>query len=162
MIDKALINKLRINKNNNINYPFTVPVIANLQEVDLNHDVIGDIGSGKSTILELIATKLNLYRISEDLNYQNSDFKEIKEAIKYIDIDYLTKPKGFFFRSEDFITYIHFLENAKNEALLEIKRIDEEYKDRSSYAKGLAKMPHYRKINDIDNMFQQTLYEESF
>lgn len=125
MIDKALINKLRINKNNNINYPFTVPVIANLQEVDLNHDVIGDIGSEKSTILELIATKLNLYRISKDLNYQNSDFKEIKEAIKYIDIDYLTKPNGFFFRSEDFITYIHFLENAKNEALLEIKKIDE-------------------------------------
>ncbi len=165
MIRLTLIKKLIINTDIESNsYPFNLPVIAKLSTLDLNHDVVifvGNNGCGKSTILEILAVKLKLSRISEDLAYQDSEFKEIKEAISNFKIEYLKKPNGFFFRSEDFITYIRFLEKAKNEAYQEIARIEKEYQSKSPYAKSLASMPHYRTISDIDNLYQKSFIEES-
>lgn len=160
----VLIEKvIKVNKDA-ITYPYSIDSFKNLDELDLNFDIVilvGDNGSGKSTMLEIIATKLNLYRISEDLNYNDSEFKELKKEANGFDINYLTKPKGFFFRSEDFITYIKFLEKTREEALREINLINEEYKYKSSYAKGMAKMPHMRTIGDIDNMYKRSLGKQS-
>ena len=157
--------KVVTNKNiDSTNYPFSVNAIKKLDSLDLNHNMIilvGDNGSGKSTLLEIIATKLNLYRISEDLNYSDPEFMELKDSIKEFDLNYVVKPKGFFFRSEDFITYIKYLEKAKKEALEEIKNINEEYKDKSNFSKGLAKMPHYRTINDIESIYSNNLLTQS-
>lgn len=146
------------------NYPFSVASFKGLKDLDLNHDIVifvGDNGSGKSTLLEIIATKLNLYRISEDLNYNDIEFIDLKRVVKSFDINYLVKPKGFFFRSEDFITYIKYLDKQKEEALRELKAIEEEYKHKSSYSKSLARIPHLRTLGDINNMYQKDLNQES-
>ena len=160
----ALIRKLIKTEKNEDVYPFTVKSIKNLNILDFNNDIIilvGGNGSGKSTMLEIIATKLNLYRISEDLNYSDIEFETIKKAVNGFDIQYLTKPKGFFFRSEDFITYIKYLDKEKQIAAEELKRIDQEYKGKSALSKGLAKMPHVRTISEIEDMYQTNLNEQS-
>ena len=160
----ALIRKLIKTEKNEDVYPFTVKSIKNLNILDLNNDIIilvGGNGSGKSTMLEIIATKLNLYRISEDLNYSDIEFETIKKAVNGFDIQYLTKPKGFFFRSEDFITYIKYLDKEKQIAAEELKRIDQEYKGKSALSKGLAKMPYVRTISEIEDMYQINLNEQS-
>ena len=160
----ALIRKIIKTKTENKQYPFSVPVIKNLDQLDLNHDIIifiGENGSGKSTLLEIIALKLKLIRISMDLNYSDLEFSDLKVALKDFAIEYSLKPKGFFFRSEDFLSYIRFLNNAKAEAEGELKRIAVEYQDKSAYAKALASMPHKRTLNDIENLYQRNLHEQS-
>jgi predicted ATPase len=160
----ALIRKILKKTNENSQYPFSTPIIRNLTELDLNHNLIifiGENGSGKSTLLELIALKLSLQRISMDLTYSDPEFKDLKKAINSFNIDYLVKPKGFFFRSEDFISYIRFLNEAKTEAESELKRINHEYQNKSGFSKALASMPHKRTISDIENMYQRSLYKQS-
>lgn len=160
----ALIKSI-IKKDTDFNsYPFLVKSIQKLNTLDLNHDLtilVGDNGSGKSTLLEIIATKLNLYRISEDLNYKDIEFTEIKNSISSFDITFSTKPRGFFFRSEDFITYIKYLDKQKSEALEEIKRINEEYKNKSAFSKGQAVSPHYRTLGDIEGLYSKNLNQQS-
>jgi predicted ATPase len=160
----ALIRQITNINQDKSGYPFSIKSFQNLKSLDLENDIvilIGDNGSGKSSLLEIIATKLNLYRISNDLNYKDIEFAEITESTSGFEITYQVKPKGFFFRSEDFITYIKFLDQAKLEAENELKRIDNEFKNKSSYSKSLAKMPHYRTINDIDGMYNSKLNELS-
>ena len=145
-------------------YPFSIDSFQKFDELNLDCNmviIVGDNGSGKSTLLEIIATKLNLYRISDDLNYNDIEFTDIKQAVTGFEIKYLTKPKGFFFRSEDFITYIKYLDKANQEAIEEIKRIDDSYKNKSDLSKSFAKMPHYRTIGEIEGMYQKKLNQES-
>lgn len=145
-------------------YPFSVPAIQELHTLQFNSPItifVGDNGTGKSTLLELIACKLNLYRISNDLNYRDPDFIPIKEAASSFKLNYSVKPKGFFFRSEDFTTYVSFLHQAKKEAREEIKRIDETFTKSSDYAKTLAKSAHYRTLGEVRSMYQRSLEEES-
>ncbi|MDD4000329.1 MAG: AAA family ATPase [Bacilli bacterium] len=159
----AIIRKI-IRLNEKEGYPFSVPVIKNLTELDLNYNLVifvGDNGSGKSTLLETIAVKLGLNRIGKDTAYQDIEFFEIKRAINSFQIEYLLKPRGFFFRSEDFLSYIRFLDEAKAEAKKELKRIEMSYQNKSSYSQTLATMPHKRTLADIDNLYQKNLHEES-
>lgn len=155
---------IKLKNNDDDKYPFSVPIIKNLDFLDLSHNVtiiVGENGSGKSTLLEIVALKLKLYRISFDSSYQDEEFLDLKQAIKDFKITYKVKPQGFFFRSEDFITYLHFLEHAKREAYAEINRIKEEYQYKSTLAKSLAMMPHYRTLNDIESMYNNPLLEVS-
>jgi len=160
----ALIRNI-IKKHSDLNeYPFSIKSFQNLDNLSLDQDItilVGDNGSGKSTLLEIIATKLNLYRISEDLNYKDIEFESIKKASASFDINYLIKPKGFFFRSEDFITYIKYLDKTKSEALAEINQINQEYKGKSSLSISLAKSPHLKTIGAINSMYNKDLNEQS-
>lgn len=145
-------------------YPFSIKSFKKLDTLDSNHNLIvlvGENGSGKSTLLKIIAAKLNLYRISKDLNYNDKEFIKIKKSLKHFEISYTIRPKGFFFRSEDFITYRKYLEDTKSEAINELSRIDEEYKGKSNYSKNLARMPHIRNLDDLNTMYNNNLLELS-
>ncbi|HHX79552.1 MAG TPA: AAA family ATPase [Acholeplasmataceae bacterium] len=159
----ALIRKI-IKTSSNEHYPFSVPVIENLKELDLEQDIIifsGENGSGKSTLLEIIALKLNLVRISLDINYSDPEFSDLKAAINAFTVEFSLKPNGFFFRSEDFISYLRYLNKTKVEAEKELKRIETEYREKSAYSKILASMPHKRTLNELDNLYQRNLEEQS-
>ena len=62
-MNNLFIRKIEIDKNNNDNYPFSIPVIKNFKELELNKPltfIIGENGSGKSTLIEAIAVYLGL------------------------------------------------------------------------------------------------------
>ncbi|MCK7488171.1 MAG: hypothetical protein MZU97_23825 [Bacillus subtilis] len=145
-------------------YPFDLAMIKQLSKLSLASSVTiftGENGAGKSTLLELIACKLKLPRIAADSNYMENEFAAIQSAMPSLTLSYVSKPQGFFFRAEDFITYIRFLEREKAEAQAELKRIDREYEHKSAFAKMMAKSPHGRTIGEIDGMYAKTLSEES-
>lgn len=145
-------------------YPFGLPMFRFSQTIDLHPSVtifVGENGAGKSTLLELLASKLNLPRIAKDTQYQDGEFVLLKEALSNVTLNMVVRPQGFFFRSEDFITYIRFLEEEKAASAAELKRIQAEYKHRSDFAKMMASSPHRRTIGDIDGMYEKPLSEES-
>lgn len=160
-----LIYRLEKIDNDDNNFPFCIPSFQKLATLDLDNKVnifVGENGSGKSTLLEIIAIKLGLHRISSDIYYNDLEFIEIKKTLKAFKLYHTTKPKGFFFRSEDFITYIDFLQKAKKNTYEDLKLLKEE-----SIVKNNPHLYHYgagafaKTINEIDSMYEKELYDES-
>lgn len=145
-------------------YPHGLPMFRLSQTVDLNQPVtifVGENGAGKSTLLELLACKLNLPRIAKDTQYQDAEFAGLKKALGSVSLNMAFRPQGFFFRSEDFITYIRFLEEEKAASAAELERIRTDYAKRSDFAKMMASSPHQRTIGEIDSMYEKPLSDES-
>lgn len=135
-------------------FPFHLPLFN--QEILFDTPItllIGDNGCGKSTFLDILRAKLNLYKIGQ----KEDHFPYIEFKASY----HLHKPKGLYFSSEDFTTYINELEKEKKWSKEAIQEIDETYKNRSEFAKSLAKMPHGRTLHEIEHLHDRNLNESS-
>ena len=155
-----LVEKIYINPNDSRNYPFNMKLYQKSIEIDLNAAVtlfLGENGCGKSTLLKLIQSKLNLIRIKlpSELNEINID----KSQIKFFPS--LGKVKGFFFESIAFINYIEYIQGEINNSKENIQRVEKEYKNKSDYAKMMAKAPYNRTIFELENMYSKDLSKSS-
>lgn len=149
-----LLKSVHLKHKGKTGFPFHLPLFN--QEIYFDAPItilIGDNGCGKSTFLDILRVKLNLFKIGQkELHYTDIDFKATY---------HLHKPKGYYFSSEDFTTYINELEREKKWSKEAIKEIDETYKNRSELAKSLAKMPHGRTLHEIEHLHDRNLYESS-
>ncbi|MFW6320165.1 MAG: ABC transporter ATP-binding protein [Bacillota bacterium] len=145
-------------------FPYNLPFF-NGKPIKLSNTVTiisGSNGSGKSTLLELLAEKLGLYRITEQSDTTKTLRESILPATRHVDATYnLQKPKGFLFSAEDFTKYIQFLEHEKALAKQELETIDKTYKNKSTYAKMMAKSPHNKTLGEIDSLYQNPLLTAS-
>ena len=66
---------------------------------------------------------------------------------------HLNKPKGFYFSSEDFTTYIYEIQTAHQY----LKDIEQTYKDKSAFAKSQASSPHKRTLADLKALYDKDL-----
>lgn len=91
-------------------YPFCLPVIQGLSHMDFHPKVtfiVGENGTGKSTILEAIATSygFNPEGGTKNFNFSSKDtHSELKEYIKLIK-GYKNPKDGFFLRAESFYNF---------------------------------------------------------
>ena len=88
-------------------YPFCLPVIKSLNYMELHPNVtfiIGENGTGKSTLLEAIATSYGFNPEGGTKNFNFSTNDTHSELNKYIRlVKGVCKPKdGFFLRAESF------------------------------------------------------------
>jgi predicted ATPase len=145
-------------------FPFRLPFF-NDTPIELSPTVTiisGSNGSGKSTLLELLAEKLNLYRITQQSDTTQTLRESILPATSLVELSYdLQKPKGYLFSAEDFTKYIQFLEHEKAQAKKEIETIDKTYKHKSDYAKMMAKSPHHKTLGEIDGLYDHPLLTQS-
>lgn len=157
------INNATFNKSEKKSFPYDLSFF-NDEKIEFDSPItilVGENGTGKSTFIELMNEVLELPRIIGK-NDLNADFEILHSASKDVAIHRLhQKPNGFFFGAEDFTGYIHYLTKEKNESFEEIQRIEREYKDRSDYAKGMASMPHYRTIHEINQLHSRDLLSAS-
>lgn len=103
-------------------YPF-LPLIKNIHEIEFTAPVtffIGENGSGKSTILEIIAHKagFGLEGGSKNINFSTVDstLKGIEELDNYVTLSWRRKPRnGYFFRAESFFTVANQIDQIARE-----------------------------------------------
>jgi predicted ATPase len=134
----------------NSSYPYHIPIFD--QEITFNGPitiVIGDNGSGKSTLLEIIKEELGLFQIGKPLK----PLQHVKCDVKF----HLNKPKGFYFSSEDFTTYIYEIEKEIQTAHQYLKDIEQTYKNKSAFAKSQASSPHKRTLADLKALYDKDL-----
>ncbi len=105
-------------------YPFSIPVIQNFKPLELKSRVcffVGENGTGKSTLLEAIAShcgfgleggsKNIFYRSSEEKNYQPAEL-----LAKTLRLSWSKKIlQGYFFRAESFFNIASFLDEMQKE-----------------------------------------------
>ncbi|MDS0526108.1 AAA family ATPase [Clostridium sp. SHJSY1] len=121
-------------------YPYCLPIIKNLSNLPLHPKVtfiVGENGSGKSTILEAIATAYGFNPEGGTINFNFSSEETHSELYKYIKlIKGVKKPKdGFFLRAESFYNFATNVD--------ELDSVDRAHSLLSSYGgKSLHKQSH--------------------
>lgn len=104
-------------------FPFSVPAIANIEQLDLGHSVTllaGENGSGKSTILEAIAAAIGfaeeggeLERLGELPAVPRDVLNAVREPL-LAPVLSDTKPRnGYFLRAESFFNVAKFVDSSE-------------------------------------------------
>lgn len=138
-------------------FPFSVPVIRSLTTVDLDTAVtflVGENGSGKSTLLEGIAAAAGLPTVGSESIDRDETLAAQRAFARVLRLTWNTRVRrGFFLRAEDFFGFTKSLSTMRAELLARLHALDEEYKDRSAWAKGLAKMPVLNSLTDMERRY---------
>jgi predicted ATPase len=131
-------------------FPFSVPAIASLSELDVAAPVtffVGENGSGKSTLLEGIAAAAGLPAVG--LAAQ----RRLGRALRLVWTQRAVR--GFFLRAEDFFGFTKRLAQERAELQQQMTETEREYRaaDRSEKALGLAQGPLRSSLADMEHRY---------
>jgi predicted ATPase len=138
-------------------FPFSVPAIRTLPELSFDTPVtffVGENGSGKSTLLEGMALAAGLPTVGSTAASNDDTLsaqRALGEALKLV-WNRRTR-RGFFLRAEDFFGFTKQLAQTRGEMQQRMNEIEDEYKDRSTYAKGLALGPMSSSLSDMERRY---------
>ena len=86
-------------------FPYDIDAVRHARDIDLSHPVtffIGDNGTGKSTLLETLAFRLQLPHM-DGTGYRKAGFGAARTLLPHLELQWnIERPLGFFFRAEDF------------------------------------------------------------
>lgn len=120
--DGPILDTVRINKGENTDeavFPFTLDIIKNLSDITFPNQVtffIGENGTGKSTILEAIATKAGFGKEggSRNINFITTEDKHVSGTERLSEkmlLSWRKKPRdGYFFRAESFFNLANHID----------------------------------------------------
>jgi predicted ATPase len=146
-------------------FPFSVPVIRSLEVVEFGAPVtffVGENGSGKSTLLEGIAAAARLPTIGSESVDRDETLEAQRALARQLKLVWNRRAaRGFFLRAEDFFGFAKSLSKLRAELLGRIAELEDEYKDRSAYAKGLAQGPLRASVGELERRYGVNLDENS-
>jgi predicted ATPase len=140
-------------------FPFSVPAIAALDELDVAAPVtffVGENGSGKSTLLEGIAAAARLPAVgAADLARDQTlaAQRRLGSALRLVWTQRAVR--GFFLRAEDFFGFTKRLARERAELLQQVADTEREYRaaDRSDNALTLAQGPLKSSLADMERRY---------
>lgn len=125
-----ILDKVQVKFAENVDFkafPFNLSVIQNLSDITFTSQVtfiIGENGTGKSTILEALASKVGFGKEggSKNVNFSTADDIHGNQAdslASQLILSWRKKPKdGYFFRAESFFNVANFFENMAKDPLV--------------------------------------------
>ena len=126
-------------------FPFSVPAISTLTEIEFETPVtffVGENGSGKSTLLESIAIATDLPAVGATGSRDDETLAAQRTLAAALRLAWTQRThRGFFLRAEDFFGFAKALSRSRDELRRRLSELAVEYKDRSEHARGLAAGP---------------------
>jgi predicted ATPase len=128
-------------------YPFSIPAIAALigAKWDFTTPVtllVGENGSGKSTMLEALAVAIGSIAVGSEDVARDATLDPVRPLADHMKLVWNHKTRqGFFLRAEDFFGYAQRMQRTQQEYLAELRRIDADT-SLSRTAKGYARLPY--------------------
>jgi predicted ATPase len=138
-------------------FTFAVPAIRTLPAQDLSAAVtffVGANGSGKSTLLEGIASAAALPTVGSQEVARDDSLAAQRRLGKALRLTWTQRThRGFFLRAEDFFGFTRRVAQLRSEMTARLGELDEEYRDRPAYAKGLAQGPLRNSIGELEQRY---------
>lgn len=148
-----------------IEFPFSLPVVSAWQPLEFGSPVtilVGENGSGKSTVVEALAVAAEMITVGSGSAHRDPTLDHVKELAKWFKLVWNKRTrKGFFLRAEDFFGYIKQQNQTRQQMKQELDRVDEEYRGRSKQAQGLARMPFASELNAMERRYGEGLDTKS-
>jgi predicted ATPase len=142
-------------------YPFNVPAVQNLDQLDFTTPVtffVGANGSGKSTLLEAIAVAAGSITVGSEDIQRDVTLNPVRDLADSLRLTWRVKTRtGLFLRAEDFFGYVKRLAQMEAELQAELQRVDKEYAHRSAHARGLARMPFATELHALREQYGRQL-----
>jgi predicted ATPase len=138
-------------------YPFSLQLLQTLKELRFEAPVtllVGENGSGKSTLLEALACAAEMVVVGSENTRSDPSLGPARELAKYFKLAWTRRThRGFFLRAEDFFGYAKRLNQMHAGMEADLREIDEEYKNRSDYARDLARMSTAHEMGDLQRLY---------
>jgi predicted ATPase len=138
-------------------FPYTIPVIAGLEEVAFTTPVtflVGENGSGKSTLLEAIACAAGSITVGSEGVERDKTLAEMRILARDLRLVWNKRTrKGFFMRSEDFFGFARRMDKTREEMKQSLEEVDQEYKNRSEFAKVQARMTYLHELGEMESRY---------
>jgi predicted ATPase len=142
-------------------FPFTVPVIRTLDDIDFTSDVtffVGENGSGKSTLLEALAVAARMITVGSDEAGRDYTLNTVRPLADALHLTWNKRTRrGFFMRSEDFFGYVKHLGQTRETLKRDLQQVDEDYQGRSRMAQDLARSPYMRELHALQSSYGDNL-----
>ncbi|HEX2780332.1 MAG TPA: AAA family ATPase, partial [Gemmatimonadaceae bacterium] len=112
---------------------------------------VGENGSGKSTLLEAIAIAARLPTVGSTQPEHDRTLDAQRRLAHALALVWRRRThRGFFLRAEDFFGFAKSLAELRADMQRQLAGIAEEYRERSSYARGLAELPMRRSLAEME------------
>jgi predicted ATPase len=142
-------------------FPFTVPAIASLDELAFSSQVtflVGEHGCGKSTLLEAIACAVGSIAAGSERIDEDDTLDAVRALASRLKLRWSRRThRGFFLRAEDFFGYARRIAQMREALQRDIKRVEEEYRDRSRTAQLYARAAYQRELNALESDYGEGL-----
>jgi predicted ATPase len=142
-------------------FPFNLPVIKSLEQLELTSPVtffVGENGSGKSTLLEAIAIAVGSITVGSESVKTDKSLGAVRKFAQQLQLSWQKRThKGFFLRAEDFFGYAREQARIRQELEADLSAVDSEYEGRSKLAVDLAKMPYNTELGDMKRRYGEGL-----
>ncbi|MEM9954656.1 MAG: AAA family ATPase [Chloroflexota bacterium] len=146
-------------------FPFNVPVVKNLDSLTFTSPItffVGENGSGKSTILEAIATAAQLPTIGStdtDTDDTLDGIKQLSHRLKWVWSKRIRR--GFFMRSEDFFGFAKRISNEVRYLEGKMKSDEDRHEGQSDFAFQLSKAGYANDYHTLKNLYGDGLDAQS-
>lgn len=116
-MEKPYLTRIKIDKNNRNEFPFSLPLFKNGVDLHLEKPItfiVGNNGSGKSTFLENLACRLGFNVYGGGKNNLFGHMTKVDNLLLSDEIGLTWTKKtsdGFFFRAESFLNFIDYLDS---------------------------------------------------
>lgn len=138
-------------------FPYTVPVIKNLDELAFTAPVtflVGENGSGKSTFLEALACAAGSITVGREGVGQDQTLVQLRQLAKSFRLVWSKRTnKGFFMRSEDFFGFARRMDQTRADMENYLEEVDRDYKDRSETARAYASMAYQSELGAMKRKY---------
>ncbi|PKR78371.1 heme ABC transporter ATP-binding protein CcmA [Halalkalibacillus sediminis] len=140
-------------------FPFQLPVIKEFKSIGLQKPVtifVGDNGSGKSTLLEAIAYQSNHILVSGETMDIDDTFDAARKLAPHLQLSWSFKSKdGFFFRSEDFTSFMKKTRETRQD-------LEKDYREiKARDPNSLEALPYARNLGELKNLYGDGLEYQS-
>ncbi len=138
-------------------YPFHCPQVMSLGKRDFTSPVtllVGENGTGKSTLMEALARKLSLPAIGWEDASRDVTLRGLDPLCDEMRLAFGVRVrKGFFLRAEDFFNFVKRIAMMQEDMALELNRVEEENAHRSAFAKGQARMAYASSLSELNSRY---------
>nr|WP_313794794.1 AAA family ATPase [Fundicoccus culcitae] len=142
-------------------FPFNLAWLNQLENLEFKRPVtifIGENGAGKSTLLETIAYEAQAITLSNRGFDQLTEYKWIDAFAQSFKLIWTNKRNsGFFFRADDFITFVRETKERQQEAIDALAEIDR----RDPQGHSLERMPYANALYEMKQLYPTDLSDLS-